>query len=124
MTTNHDARHGSTQGALLPRTPPPRALVAITGALLLVVLLAVTAEAQQVRIVGTVQWIMASRMQVMTAEGVSVLVDLTDADQSSYRALRTNDWVVVDGTLSSDQRRVMAHTIWRDSGRGDWAQSP
>ena len=123
MTTNHDARHGSTQGALLPRTLPARALVAITGALLLLVL-AVTVEAQEVRIVGTVQWIMAGRMQVMTAEGVSVLVDLTDADQSSYRALRTNDWVVVDGTLSSDQRRVMARTIWRDSGRGDWAQSP
>ena len=123
MTTNHDPRYGSTQGALLPRTPPPRELVAITGALLLVVL-AVTAGAQEVRIVGSVQWITASRMQVMTSEGVSVLVDLTDADQSSYRALRTNDWVVVDGTLSSDQRRVMAHTIWRDSGRGDWTQSP
>ena len=77
-----------------------------------------------VRVVGQIQWIAASRMQVMTESGESFAVDLTEADQSSYQGLRNGDWVVVDGVISSDGRRIIAQEIWRDRGRGDWSQSP
>jgi hypothetical protein len=91
---------------------------------LLLTLAIVTAEAQQlVRLVGAVQWIGGTRMQVMTDAG-SVPVDLTQADQSSYQALRNGDWVVVDGYVSSDRRRIVASEVWRDSGSGYWTQSP
>ena len=88
-------------------------------------LAAVAAEAQgMVRFVGSVQSIAGTRMQVMTDTGASVVVDLTQADQSSYQALRTGDAVVVDGHLSADRRRIVAEELWRDSGRGYWTQSP
>jgi hypothetical protein len=63
-------------------------------------------------------------MQVMTESGVSVAVDLTQADQASDQALRNGERVVVDGVVSSDRRRIVAREIWRDSGRGSWTQSP
>jgi hypothetical protein len=98
--------------------------VLLTAASLLA-LAVVAAEAQgMVRFVGSVQWIAGTRMQVMTDTGASVAVDLTDADQGSYQALRTGDSVVVDGYLSSDRRRIVAQELWRDSGRGFWTQSP
>ena len=73
---------------------------------------------------GQVQWIAGERMQVLTSDGVSFAIDLREADQASYRALRLGDWVVVDGYISSDRRRIVAREIWRDSGRGEWSQSP
>jgi hypothetical protein len=92
------------------------------------VLLALAAPASDpqdlLRFAGTVQWIAGTRMQVVTTNGVPVVVDLAEADQSSYRALRSGDPVVVDGVLSSDRRRVIAHELWRDSGSGYWTQSP
>jgi hypothetical protein len=77
-----------------------------------------------VRVVGQIQWIAADRMQMVTEGGESIAVDLTEADQSSYRGLRNGDWVVIDGVISSDRRRIIAQEIWRDSGRGYWSQSP
>ena len=77
-----------------------------------------------VRVVGAVQWLSANRMALMTEAGDSIMVDLTQADQSTYRALRTGDWVFVAGTLSRDRRHVIAQDIWRDNGRGAWTQSP
>jgi hypothetical protein len=78
-------------------------------------------EAQApVRILGAVQWVAGAQMQLMTDTGASVTVDLTEADQSSYQALRGGEAVVVDGVLSSDRRRVVAREIWRDSGHGYW----
>ena len=92
---------------------------------LLLVLTPRTLGAQAlVRVVGQVQWIAAARMQVMTDAGDSIAVDLTEADQSSYRGLRSGDWVVVDGVISSEERRIIAQAIWRDSSKGDWSQSP
>jgi hypothetical protein len=89
------------------------------------VLAAVASDAQEmVRFVGSVQWIAGSRMQVVTQTGASVLVDLTEADQSAYRALRTGDAVVVDGLVFGDRRGVVAYDLWRDSGSGYWTQSP
>lgn len=73
---------------------------------------------------GQVQWIAGNRMQVLTEDGTSFAIDLTEADQESYRALRLGDWVVVDGVVSPDRRRIVAREIWRDNGRGEWSQSP
>jgi len=97
--------------------------LAVAGLMLLVG--AAAAEAQSlVRFVGSVQWIAGNSMQVMTDTGASIVIDLTRADQSSYRGLRTGDAVVVDGYLSADRRRIVAEELWRDSGRGYWTQSP
>jgi hypothetical protein len=85
----------------------------------------VAPDAQEVlRFLGMVQWITGTRMQVITDSGASVAIDLTEADQSSYRGLRHGEFVVVDGVFSADRRRIVAREIWRDSGRGSWTQSP
>jgi hypothetical protein len=99
-----------------------RAGLALLGWLLLV--LASPLQAQETRVMGQVQWIAGNRMQVLTEDGTSFAIDLTEADQDSYRALRLGDWVVVDGYISSDRRRIVAREIWRDNGRGEWSQSP
>jgi hypothetical protein len=101
--------------------------LALVGGLLLVLLLfglASPLHAQEARVFGQVQWIAGSRMQVLTEDGTSFAIDLTEADQVSYRGLRLGDWVVVDGYVSSDRRRIVAREIWRDDGRGGWSQSP
>jgi hypothetical protein len=97
----------------------------LLGLVLLLTLAVVAPEAQElVRFFGSVQWIAGTRMQVMTDSGASVAVDLTQADQSSYQALRSGDLVVVDGVPSADRRRIVAGGLWRESGRGSWSQSP
>ena len=83
--------------------------------IVLLALVAVAAEAQEgLRLLGWVQWISSTTMQVMTASGTSVAIDLRDVDQSSYRTLRNGEMVVIDGVVSSDRRRVVAREIWRD----------
>jgi hypothetical protein len=95
------------------------------AATLLFALAGVATEAQELaRLVGAVQWVAGTRMQVMTDSGASVTIDLMQTDQSSYQGLRNGDFVVVDGFLSTDRRRFLARDIWRDSGRGYWTQSP
>ena len=101
-----------------------RAGRALLGGVLLLALAVVAAEAQELRIIGSVQWIGGTRMQVMTDTGASVAVDLMQANQSLYQGLRAGDLVVVHGSLSTDRRRLMARELWRDSGRGSWTQSP
>jgi hypothetical protein len=104
-----------------------RSRTSVSSALLVtgLVLAVPASEAQTpVRILGAVQWIAGARMQLMTDTGGSIAIDLTEADQSSYQALRGGEAVIVDGVLSSDRRRVVAREIWRDSGRGYWTQSP
>lgn len=97
----------------------------LVAAALLLAFAAAPAEAQQMlRVFGSVQWVAGTRMQVTTDTGAAVAVDLAQADQSSYRALRNGDLVVVDGVLSGDRRRIVAVEIWRDSGSGYWTQSP
>jgi hypothetical protein len=98
--------------------------VGLLGALLRLALAVVALQAQEpVRLAGWVQWAAATRMQVMTESAVSVAVDLTQADQASYQALRNGERVVVDGVVSSDRRRIVRE-IWRDIGRASWTQSP
>jgi hypothetical protein len=93
------------------------AAAGLLGATFLFALAVAPAEAQErVRLFGTVQWIASSSMQMMTVSGTSVAVDLTQANQSSYQALRNGQPVVVDGVVSADRRGVIAREIWRDEG--------
>jgi hypothetical protein len=81
-------------------------------------------EAQPlIRLVGVVQWIAGTRMQMIMDSGASVAIDLTEADQASYQALRNGDAIIVDGVVTADRRRVLAQAIWRDTGT-QWMQSP
>ena len=86
------------------------------GVLVFVVLLtlAVTApDAQErVRIDGQVQWVAATRMQVMTGGG-SVTVDLRQVDQAAHRGLRAGERVSVDGVIADDRGSIVAREIWR-----------
>ena len=91
-------------------------MVAVLLAIGLAGLGAARLEAQErIRIAGWVQWISGTRMQVMT-DGGTVAVDLQQAEQASYQALPPGEWVVVDGVVASDRRRVIARDIWRDRG--------
>jgi hypothetical protein len=93
------------------------AVRALLGVALLLGLAAGQPEAQErVRLFGTVQWIASTTMQVMTTSGLSVAVDLTQADQSSYQGVRNGETVVIDGVVSSDRRRVVAREIVRNQG--------
>jgi hypothetical protein len=94
--------------AVRARSRPARVVIArrlvcaaVLVAVLLLALAEVAPEAQElVRILGSVQWVAGARMQVMTDSGASIAVDLTQADQSTYQALRGGEAVVVDGFLS------------------------
>jgi hypothetical protein len=55
---------------------------------------------------------------------LSIMIDLMQADQSTYRRLRVGDWVLIDGTLAPDRRHVIARDIWRDDNRGACMQAP
>jgi hypothetical protein len=86
---------------------------------------ALPVQAQRpVTVVGAVQWISSTSMAVMTEAGQSVTIELISADQSTYRALRSGDWVLIDGTVAPDRRRVIARGIWREDSRGAWTQAP
>lgn len=92
-----------------------RVLRSTTAALLCAGLLALgggTVEAQElVRVSGWVQWIAGNRMQVAPDGGGTVAIDLRDADQGSYQALRPGDRVVVVGVVARDRSRVMARDV-------------
>jgi hypothetical protein len=108
---------------LTPRTG--RWVVCVVAAAVWVLATGLPAAAQPaVRFAGSVQWMTASTMAVATDVGASIVVELSQADQSTYRGLRTGDRVFIDGTLSRDGRHVIARDIWRDDGRGTWTQSP
>ena len=99
----------------------------VASALLAVAFLALVPAPRaqdMVRVIGFVQWVAGTRMQVMTDMGGSIAIDLTEADQASYQGLRAGDAVVVDGFIAADRRRFIARVIWHDSGRGYWTQSP
>ena len=124
MGPTSDSR-GAAASVYARGVTPPRSVTAIVlGAALLALVVAAPQAQELLRIRGSVQWIAGSRMQVMTTSGSSIVVDLTEADLSSYQILRGDDSVIVDGVRSSDGRRFIASGIWRDTGRGGWTQSP
>jgi hypothetical protein len=78
---------------------------------------------ERIRVDGWVQWIGGTRMQVMTDRG-TIAVDLREADQGAYQALRGGERVVVDGVVATDRRSVIARQIWVVSGREGEIQGP
>ncbi len=69
-------------------------------------------EAQEpIRLTGWVQWLSGTTMQVMTPAG-TIAVDLREAPQSSYQALRPGEPVVIDGVVARDRTRVIARDVW------------
>jgi len=104
--------------------PRPRAVVLmVAAACVLATALPLPAQ-PPVRIVGAVQWVSSTSMAVMSDHGDSILIDLMEADQSTYRALRTGDRVIIDGTLAPNRRHVIARDIWHDNNAGAWTQAP
>ena len=88
--------------------------------LLAVLVSPITAPAQErVRFHGYVQWIAGSKMVLATDYG-SVTLDLTEADQSSYRGLMGGDGVTVVAVVRPRTRRdddaipLVAETIEPD----------
>src|SRR5262245_62940006 len=71
------------------------------------------AQGRLVRLDGSVQWIAGERMMLMLDSGPSVAVELSQVPQDQYRALAQRDRVIVEGTVSSDNRRVFARSIMR-----------
>src|SRR5437660_59475 len=94
-----------------------RRLVAIWVLLLLTVLFVaagqVSAQGQEVRLDGRVQWIAGKLMVVQLDSGGSVSVDLTGVPQDQYSVLRRGDRVVIGGALTDLSPRFMATTIVR-----------
>jgi hypothetical protein len=96
------AAHGGTQAVavMLERRGRRRAVgVVVAAACVLATALPVPAQ-PPVRIVGAVQWVSSTSMAVMSDHGDSIMIDLMETDQSTYRGLRTGDWVIIEGTLA------------------------
>ena len=124
MDTPHAARGGTEAVAVMRAHRPRRLAVGFVGAAACVLATALPVPAQRpVRIVGVVQWVSSTSMAVMTEAGDGFMIDLKSADQSTYRTLRTGDWVLIDGTYA-DRRHLIARDIWRADSRGAWTQSP
>jgi hypothetical protein len=120
------AAHGGTQvvAVMLERRGRRRAVgVVVAAACVLATALPVPAQ-PPVRIVGAVQWVSSTSMAVMSDHGDSIMIDLMETDQSTYRGLRTGDWVIIEGTLAPNRRHVIARDIWHDNNHGAWTQAP
>ena len=110
---------------MMPEHRPRRRSVGLVVAAACVLVTALPVLAQPpVRIVGVVQCVSSTSMAVMSNYGDSIMIDLMEADQSTYRGLRAGDCVLIDGTLAPDRRHVIARDIWRDDNRGAWTQAP
>jgi len=94
-----------------------RRSVALGVLFLLSVLLAavgpVSAQSQEVRLDGRVQWIAGQLMVVQLDSGGSVSVDLKGVPQDQYSVLRRGDRVVIGGALHDLNPRFMATSVVR-----------
>ena len=74
--------------------------------LLAVLVSPIAAPAQQrVTFHGYIQWIAGSKMVLAMDNGASVTLDLSEADQSSYRGLTGGDGVTVVAVVRRPTRR-------------------
>jgi hypothetical protein len=98
-------------------TMAKRKSAAVGVLVLLSVLLAavgqVSAQGQEVRLGGRVQWIAGQLMVVQLASGGSVSVDLKGVPQDQYSVLRRGDRVVIGGALTDLSPRFMATSVVR-----------
>ena len=90
-----------------------RTLVALAAVALLCVL-SVTAGAADVmplRFEGRVLWIAGTTLMIATDDSQSVNVDLRHVPLDEYQRLRSNDYIVVVGTIAAERDRIVATSI-------------
>ena len=51
------------------------------------------------RLHGYVQWIAGEKLMLFTDDGAPIAIDLTEADQSEYRALEQGEGITVGGVV-------------------------
>jgi hypothetical protein len=90
-----------------------RTLIALLALALLCVLSVTTgaAEVMPVRFEGRVLWIAGTTLMVATDDSQSINVDLTHVPLDEYQGLRSNDYVVVVGTIPAERNRIVATSI-------------
>jgi len=88
-------------------------LIALLALALLCVLSVTTgaAEVMPVRFEGRVLWIAGTTLIVATDDSQSIHVDLAHAPLDEYQRLRSNDYVVVVGTIPAERNRIVATSI-------------
>lgn len=80
---------------------------------------------QRLVVVGMVQWVSTSRIQVMSDAGVSVSIDVSRMDQSAYTSLRGGDRLRIIGVVSPDRTRLIAESLEpAEAGGGSWSAFP
>jgi hypothetical protein len=117
---------GRTEAVAVMRKDRPRlraVVLVVAAACVLATPLPLPAQ-PPVRVVAVVQWVSSTSMAVMSDHGDSILIDLMEADQSTYRGLRNGDRGIIDGTLAPNRRHVAARDIWHDNNAGAWTQAP
>ena len=82
-------------------------------ALMLALPASAVAQSRYVRFEGRVQWIGGTVLSIAVGDGPAVAVDLGRVPQGDYIGLAQGDWVIVDGELSPDRRRVVGTGISR-----------
>src|SRR5262245_41885832 len=70
---------------------------------------------ERFRVHGYVQWIGGDTMQLQTDEGPSISLDLTQADQSSYRGLTNGNGVTVIYVVVRPGSSVQGITLQAES---------
>ena len=60
---------------------------------------------------GRVQWTAGDTLTVATDNDQSISIDLGHVPQDEYQRLRSNDRIVVTGSISLEQSRVVATSI-------------
>jgi hypothetical protein len=82
-------------------------------ALMLTLPASAVAQSRYVRFEGRVQWIGGTVLSVAASDGPAVAIDLGRVPQGDYIGLAQGDWVIVEGELSPDRRRVVGTGISR-----------
>ena len=84
-----------------------------------------TQAQQRLVIEGTVQWVTSARIQIMSDAGISVSIDVSRMDQSSYTSLRGGERVKVTGVVSPDRTRLIADSLEpAEAAGGYWSSFP
>ena len=99
----------------MPRcdTRASRSWAALAALVLLCVVSVTTSAADDTRVSfgGRVQWIAGTTLVVATEDEQSITVDLTHVPLDEYMRLRSNDYVVVVGTIPTERNRILATSI-------------
>ena len=73
-------------------------------------------DRRQFRVHGYVQWIAGEKLLLTADNGAVIAIDLTEADQSDYRALEQGEGITVAGVVkppeNADARFVPFLALW------------